>query len=150
MHFYYLTIFHLYIYIYIYSTLLVMKLKFLITIYDRYIVLLSNYSTTPIIEMILSIFVIQTEINSSKIITYIIINNKNNYTAFETGVYSIFCSICNKIYKCETCETKKRLCEHIRDFNLGDFRRALVKHNLVTKYTFNFKDSKTLFKIHNN
>ena len=59
--------------------------------------------------------------------------------------------MCNKIYIIETLRTfKKCIDEHIRDFKLGDFFDAQVKHNLEPKRSFNFKDSKMLVEIHNN
>ena len=39
--------------------------------------------------------------------------------------------------------------EHIKDFRNRNVRNTLVKHNLETKNSFNFTDSKMLVNIHN-
>ena len=43
---------------------------------------------------------------------------------------------------------KKCIFVHIKYFNLDDHWNARVKHNLETRYSFNFKDTKMLFSIH--
>ena len=56
----------------------------------------------------------------------------------------------DNIYVGETSRTiYKRYYEHIQDFILVH-GNALVKRNLETKDSFNFKDSKMIVKVHNN
>ena len=104
-----------------------------------------------IIKKNLNNLCIQTTTNSPKTIRNIINTDKNNnyQITSEADIYANPCNMCNKICLWRTSRTVKGcIYEHIWFFKLNNVHKVLVKHNLETKHSFNFKDFKTLVKIH--
>ena len=79
-------------------------------------------------------FDIQTVKNSSKTIRNIIYNKNKNRIKFKVGVYTVPCRDCDKNHIGEISRSiQKPIYEQVRDFRIGDNRKAFVKRYLETK-----------------